>query len=373
MSIKINIISPGRFHVCDLARELDKNGFDVKFYSFVPSNRSYKFGLPKRCSNSLFLPMIPFLLLERKIFKKKKWVYRLRIKVQDFLTGIYMRKCDILIAMSGSFLYSVKKAKKDGSVIILERGSKHILEQKRILENIPSLIGKNPVSNFNVRRELEGYQIADYIAIASDHVKKSFQYHNYPVEKLFVNPYGVNLSMFKPLSIKEKKYDMLMVGGWSYRKGCDLIAKVIPKTNYSFLHIGGIVDLAFPNHPKMKHLDSVDQTKLVDYYNKAKIFILPSREDGFGMVLSQAMACNLPLVGSNDCGAPDLKNMVSNPEYITIIEDYTEEALIKAIDETMKMFKLLGNEKYAGDAINSLTWEAYGKRYADFINNIVLK
>ena len=30
--IKINIFSPGRFHVCDLARELDKNGFDVKFY-----------------------------------------------------------------------------------------------------------------------------------------------------------------------------------------------------------------------------------------------------------------------------------------------------------------------------------------------------
>lgn len=30
--MKINILSPGRFHVLDLARELDKNGFDVKFY-----------------------------------------------------------------------------------------------------------------------------------------------------------------------------------------------------------------------------------------------------------------------------------------------------------------------------------------------------
>ena len=32
---KINILSPGRFHVLDLARELAKNGYDVKFYSFL--------------------------------------------------------------------------------------------------------------------------------------------------------------------------------------------------------------------------------------------------------------------------------------------------------------------------------------------------
>lgn len=38
--MKINILSPGRFHVLDLARELDKNGFDVKFYSFVPTKRA---------------------------------------------------------------------------------------------------------------------------------------------------------------------------------------------------------------------------------------------------------------------------------------------------------------------------------------------
>lgn len=45
--MKINILSSGRFHVCDLARELARNGHDVKFYSFVPTKRAMKFGLPK--------------------------------------------------------------------------------------------------------------------------------------------------------------------------------------------------------------------------------------------------------------------------------------------------------------------------------------
>lgn len=373
MKTKVNILSPGRFHVCDLARELDKQGFDVKFYSFVPAKRTERFGLPRKCSSSLFIAMIPFLFLEKRLFKGKRWASRLRINVQDYLTGIYMRKCDILIAMSGDFVFSLKIAKKHGSTVILERGSKHILEQKRILENIPSLKSKNPVPDVNVKRELEGYKIANYIVIATEHVRRSFEFYNYPKDRLFINPYGVDLSMFKPIKNIEKRYDIIMVGGWSYRKGCDIISRAIPKTKYSFLHVGSIVDCLFPTNNQMVHINSVDQSELIEYYNQAKIFILPSKEEGLAMVQAQAIACNLPLVGSKDSGAEDLKKMVSYPKYITIMENYTEESLIKAIDETMNMYKSMGNLIYGGEAINNLTWEAYGKRYTEFINSKVLK
>lgn len=77
--MKINILSPGRFHVCDLARELARNGHDVKFYSFVPTKRAVKFGLPKECSASLFWPMSPFLALSKKLFPKSQWAAKLTI------------------------------------------------------------------------------------------------------------------------------------------------------------------------------------------------------------------------------------------------------------------------------------------------------
>ena len=41
--IKINLLSHGRFHMVDLTRELKKQGFDVKLYSFVP---------PKMCKKT---------------------------------------------------------------------------------------------------------------------------------------------------------------------------------------------------------------------------------------------------------------------------------------------------------------------------------
>lgn len=85
-----------------------------------------------------------------------------------------------------------------------------------------------------------------------------------------------------------------MVGGWSFRKGCDLIVEALKDTNLTFLHVGGIVDVEFPSFPNFTHVDAVDQSKVIDYYHKV----------------------------------------------------------------------------YAGDAINNLTWEAYGKRYADFFIQI---
>lgn len=371
-NVKINILSPGRFHVCDLARELDNNGFDVNFYTFVPTRRAVKFGLPKHCSKSVIGIMAPFLLLERAIFKHSKWPRVLRVIVQDYITGIYMRRCDICIAMSGSFLFAIKRAKKQGAIVILERGSKHILEQKRILDHIKEIQPQaNTVPDINVKRELEGYQIADYIAIPSEHVKLSFEKHHYPLEKLFTNPYGVDVSMFYHQKDSRKKYDLIMVGGWSLRKGCDLIIEAVTKLNLKLIHIGSIVDFPFPQSPNFVHIAPVDQSKLTDYYNMAKVFILPSREEGLAMVQVQAIACNLPIVGSPDSGAADLKKIVEYPKYITIIDDYSENAVCKAIKKSLSNYKDTEEIQYAGSAIQNLTWEAYGRRYAQFLNKII--
>ncbi len=369
-AIKVNILSPGRFHVLDLARELDKNGFDVKLYSFVPTKRAEMFGLPRRCSKSIIGIMAPFLLLERKIFKHSQWIRRVRTVIQDYVTGIYMRRCDVCIAMSGSFLYSLKRAKKQGSIVILERGSKHILEQKKILD---AFLPVNKVSNkYNtaITRELSGYEIADYIAIPSEHVKRSFAVYHYPMEKLFLNPYGVNLSMFHPMKGAEKKYDVIMVGGWSYRKGCDLIIKVVRQLGISLLHVGGIVDLPFPNESNFTHVNSVDEKLLPKYYAQAKVFVLPSREEGLALVQAQAAACNLPIVCSKDSGGEDIKHLLGDTEYMEVMEETTIDCLKQHIISLLKKQKNLRNKSYAKDYLPMLSWQRYGTTYARFLREL---
>jgi glycosyltransferase involved in cell wall biosynthesis len=370
--MKINILSPGRFHVCDLVRELHQCGWDVKFYSFVPAHRTTKFGLPKSCSKSLIGILFPFVALTRVFFPKAKWCKILLRFIQDYITAMYMRKCDVLIAMSGCFVYSLKIAKKHGSVVVLERGSKHILEQKKILEAIPSLQKKKPVLDIDVKREMHGYEIADHISIPSQHVKESFLLHNYSEEKLFVNPYGVNLQNFHSIQEVSRKYDVIMVGAWSYQKGCDLIIEACRQLKVCFLHVGGIVDVEFPNDNNFSHINSVDELQLIQYYNQAKIFVLPSRQEGLALVQVQALACGLPVVCSKDTGGRDLRNFLDDKKWIIEMQETTVECLVECIREALTLADTQseGKRDYAGDAIKHLTWEAYGKRYSNFLHQI---
>lgn len=360
--MKINIVSPGRFHVMDLARELDKQGFDVRFYSFVPDKRAIKFGLRKECNASLFLFMWPFLILQ-KFFPSCKII---TIKVQDWLTGLLMRHCDVLIAMSGNYVYTLKKAKRSGAIVILERGSKHILEQKCILESIPSLKGKKPVPDINVKRELEGYDIADYISIASQHVLRSFVERGYPIEKLFVNPYGVDLHDFQPEKVT-KEFDIVMVGGWTYQKGVDLLIEACKELDLTLLHVGAIGDMSFPKVNKFVHIDPVDQKQLKLYYNKGKIFVLSSRQEGMAMVQMQAIACGLPVVCSMHTGGKDIGELTGMRNWIFEMKEYSVKALKSEILKALEFSKTCDPEELE---LDNLSWEAYGQRYGEFLSHL---
>lgn len=368
--VKINVLTEGRFHMLDLARELDAQGFDVQLYSFIPQKRTEKFGLKKKCCKSIFLLLAPVLLLNKKFFKRNKMIQKIRVLLQDFFVTMSMRKCDILISLTGSYVKAIKKAKNQGAIIIMERGSKHIIEQKRIMESLYKNRADEAVPKFNLERELKGYELADYISIASGHVKDSFLLHNYPESKLFVNPYGTDLTMFRP---KEGKleYDVIMVGGWSLRKGCDLLTEAINDTNLKFLHVGGLVDLDFPKLPNFTHVDSVDQPKLIDFYSRAKIAVLVSREDGWGMVLGQALACGLPIVCTKDTGGEDIARLIKCEDWVTVIPENTVEEIRKGIYVALEKYNNLPSDHdILGKNKDELSWHAYGRRYADFLDTI---
>ena len=63
--MRIAILSSGRFHVNDLARELDALGHEVAFYSLVPTWRLKRFGLPARCARWLAPPLAPLVAAAR--------------------------------------------------------------------------------------------------------------------------------------------------------------------------------------------------------------------------------------------------------------------------------------------------------------------
>jgi glycosyltransferase involved in cell wall biosynthesis len=365
--LKIAIATAGRFHVLDLARELHVLGHDVRFYSYVPRARARRFGLPDECHVSL-LPLV----LPAVAWQRLRLVPRMRERVLYALLnrGVMMRldPCDVFICMSGIYLEAARFAKERyGATIWLERGSRHILSQDKILATIRGAERPSPLA---IRRELAGYALADRVVIPSHHVAESFRREGSAYSKLFYNPYGVDLAMFPRRQKKatEGPLSLLFVGTWCFRKGCDLLVRAVKQVACArLIHVGAIGDLAFPgNDDRFVHVDPLPQRELARFYAAGDVFVLASREDGLALVLSQALACGLPLICTDRTGGADLAHTPALAAHITVVPHDDVSALACAITRWRDRWR-------AGESLprlsetdrEKLSWAAYARRYCD--------
>jgi glycosyltransferase involved in cell wall biosynthesis len=228
--------------------------------------------------------------------------------------------------------------------------------------------GERP-SAATIRRELDGYAEADRIVIASTHVQESFRRDAAAYAKLFRNPYGVDTAMFSQPKAKRLNAPpiFLYAGTWSLRKGCDLLTDAVRSmSGVRLRHVGHIGDCPFPaDDERFEHVDAVPQWKLKDLYWAADAFVLASREDGFGMVLSQALAAGLPVIGTDRTGAPDLALTPALAARISVVPQGSPETLASAI-ATLRD-RLNSGEVFpplAESERETLSWAAYGRRYS---------
>lgn len=226
-------------------------------------------------------------------------------------------------------------------------------------------------TKMDITREIKSYDISDYISLPSLHSKRSFQKYGYSEQKLFVNPYGVDFRMFRRINIRPR-YDVIMSGIWSFQKGCDLLSKALEGTGISLLHVGSIGDCPFPDTDNFFHIGKVEQSDLYNYYNNARIMVLPSRQDGFGMVLCQGLACGLPIVCTKDTGGDDIIRMMGSKDFITVVSVTDVENIREAIIDALKKAKSSRiSDEYIKKEKKELSWEAYGKRYASFLDSVI--
>ena len=75
-----------------------------------------------------------------------------------------------------------------------------------------------------------------------------------------------------------------------------------------------------------------DREELYKYYNRTKVFVLPSRWESFGIVMVEAMAFGDYVITSNTCAAKDITN---NNEVGKIIEIDSKKELKDEIIRTI--------------------------------------
>ncbi|WP_214225530.1 glycosyltransferase family 4 protein [Pedobacter sp. B4-66] len=127
--------------------------------------------------------------------------------------------------------------------------------------------------------------------------------YNIPASKILSMCNTVNLNVFKPLAIP-KTYDLIFIGRLEQQKDIKLLLKVASLIDLKMLVIGKgslaqLVKDAVNKHVNIIYKTKVDNADLPMYYNSAKCFIIVSEYEGNPKVLLEAMACGIPVIGTN--------------------------------------------------------------------------
>jgi len=146
---------------------------------------------------------------------------------------------------------------------------------------------------------------------------------------------------------------VISVGSFIARKGFDTLirASVNLPVSYGVYIVGGTPT---PEYIKLIEQHSLTNIHFIDFkkkeelmqlYMASDLFVLPTRDDIWGLVINEAMASGLPIITTNNCGAG--LELVKDYENGFIVETNSENQLSERIEE------ILGNSSLSADMGNN--------------------
>jgi glycosyltransferase involved in cell wall biosynthesis len=211
-------------------------------------------------------------------------------------------------------------------------------------------------------------------------------------DKIEVIPFGVDTDFFRPLEVYKDKniFQILSVGYLIERKGFEYLIRAMPQVLEEHANARLKIVGSGPLESELKELiyelelgDEVEIVKnisddeLLMVYNSADLFVLPSIVDsqgnteGLGVVLLEAMACGLPVMGSNVGGIPDI---IRDGETGILFTEKDSSMIAEKINLALENKPQM--EKIATNGINEVkmkfSWDTIAKEYLDFYKGVLL-
>lgn len=368
--MKVAIAVHGRFHAFDLALGLHKHGALSQVATTYPAVVARRW-LPA----PIHLRTAPWLEAWRRLYGRVPFLPApdpvLAVAFGRFAARTLPEGADVLVGWSSASLETIPAARSRGMRVVIERGSTHIQHQTEVLaaEYARLGLGRTPTSPALVERELSEYEQADVIAVPSRFAARTFVDRGVPAAKVIVNPLGVDRGRFAvPAKARTGKPRILFVGEIGVRKGIAYLLEAFASLSANAeLHMVGPVEPGFETVLARHPLASVvlrgplSGRTLSHAYADADIFCLPSVEEGFGMVLGEALAAGLPVVATNVTGASELiesgrEGILVPPADVSALRD----ALRMLIDDSGRRARMGAAARARLD--QGFSWDDYAER-----------
>lgn len=156
---------------------------------------------------------------------------------------------------------------------------------------------------------------------------------------------------------------VISVGQFIKRKGYDILLsawkQLNTKNNIHLILIGGgsekkcyLEMIQQYNIQNVELYEFMPKERIFEYYKASDIFVLPTREDVWGLVINEAMACGLPIITTNRCIAG--QEMLSGKngaiydfdninELSMVLDKYIEDRELRINQGKENIIKMQGN------------------------------
>jgi glycosyltransferase involved in cell wall biosynthesis len=326
--MKIALAVHGRFHAFDLTRALLKRGHDITIFTNYPSWAVERFGIPGERVRTFPLHGVLSRVGERirdwngRSFESRthpmfgRWVAR----------QLRQESWDVIHAWTGVAQEIYADAAFAGTLKMVMRGSAHIRTQAAILAEEQTRVN-HPIdqpSQWMVDREQREYALADRIVVLSTFAWNSFLAEGIDKTKLRLLPLGTEAKAFRPAPevvearrariLSGAPLRVLYVGGVCFRKGLVDIEQLVSQEDsnrFQYRFVGPVWPEAKTAVAAMagkgtEFVSKRPQSELPSEYAWGDVFIFPTVEDGYAVVLAQASAAALPILTTANCCGPDL-------------------------------------------------------------------
>ena len=167
-----------------------------------------------------------------------------------------------------------------------------------------------------VRRTVKEYDLADVVRVASTFSRTSMLERGVPPEKVAVVSYPLDFTRFVPPSSPrstEGPMRVCSVAAIAPAKGFQYLLEAVRSAGADRIAVDlvGGTDTRGTRQLLTRLGEGLmirtgPRDSVATAYHDAELFVLPTLHDGWGFVVAEAMACGLPVVVTDTCGALDL-------------------------------------------------------------------
>lgn len=199
------------------------------------------------------------------------------------------------------------------------------------------------------------------------------KYWNIPDEKITVIPWGLNRSIFSPKECLETQYNYFFSAACNHpRKNTILLLESFK----NYLNCGGQSNLILLNPlredlinytdlirtNRLKIVNNISESELVELYNHAKASIVTSLYEGFGFPVLESLGCHTQVICAKNSSLTEAGGDIVDYLETLSPDELTEKLLYYDSIKKSESIDINKTEEH----LNKFTWQKCAKKYIDF-------